>query len=639
MGQISTCHVYIIILDKTRIISYNIIAMSIYVRTKTCKNKDGTKRDYLCLVESEWDPKKKCCVQRNICNIGRLDDKGTRITAENLSKNLAKYSEKQELLDVAKDIDPVSSKVYGELLIYRKLWEELKFAGILKKYFKKSKKEVDITEAIFAMVCNRLIEPSSKRGTNEWKKDVYSPEWDKYELHNFYRGMDFLIDHKELIEKDIFNRVKDLFNLKVNVIMFDTTSVSYYGKGKRSEELLMHGYPKNKRFDLKQIVIGIIMDKSGMPLGHEVWEGNKSDKPAFKEVIDKIKEKYEIGKVILVSDRGMVSEENIKYLEENNYEYILGVKMRQLGRMKRRVLLSDKGFEKLSNSALKAKEFTEKELYEKVWELSNDMLLQKQFSVMLTSVQSLYGSINPFISKIDVIKAEFYGKTKRLHKIAKPSGDDKNNKRRWIVCLNEIVSAEDKQKREYFQQILENKIEFNTAKEWIVKNGYKKYVIIDEMSIRLNQDKLIEEEIYDGKWVLISNSSLLISEVIEGYKDLAKIERHFRDLKSHLEVGPLFHHTDKRIKAHVFICFLALQLKAAFTSRLKEVSEDLSYSEVLRDLARIKVVELILPNLRLLKRTDFQGLAHFAFKAVKLQIPPKVISIQKFENHVSTSIL
>ena len=110
-------------------------------------------------------------------------------------------------------------------------------------------------------------------------------------------------------------------------------------------------------------------------------------------------------------------------------------------------------------------------------------------------------------------------------------------------------------------------------------------------------------------------------------------------MKSHLEVGPLFHHTDKRIKAHVFICFLALQLKAAFTSRLKEVSEDLSYSEVLRDLARIKVVELILPNLRLLKRTDFQGLAHFAFKAVKLQIPPKVISIQKFENHVSTSIL
>jgi hypothetical protein len=204
----------------------------------------------------------------------------------------------------------------------------------------------------------------------------------------------------------------------------------------------------------------------------------------------------------------MVSEENIKYLEENNYEYILGVKMRQLVRMKRRVLLSDKGFEKLDNSALKAKEFTEKELYEKVWELSNDMLFQKQFSVMITSVQSLYGSINPFISKLDVIKPEFYGKTKRLHRIAKPSGDDKNNKRRWIVCLNEIVSAEDKQKREYFQQILENKIEFNTAKEWIVKNGYKKYVIIDEMSIRLNQDKLIEEEIYDGKWVLISNSSL-----------------------------------------------------------------------------------------------------------------------------------
>ena len=104
---------------------------------------------------------------------------------------------------------------------------------------------------------------------------------------------------------------------------------------------------------------------------------------------------------------------------------------------------------------------------------------------------------------------------------------------------------------------MENKIEFNTAKEWIVKNGYRKYVKIEEMHISLNEDKLEQEMIYDGKWVLVSNSTLSISQVVSSYKDLSKIERHFRDLKSELEVGPIFLQKENRIKAHIFICFIA----------------------------------------------------------------------------------
>lgn len=363
---------------------------------------------------------------------------------------------------------------------------------VLRKHFSKTNREVDLVEAIFTMVCNRLLAPSSERAVNEWKNGVYEPRWESLELHHFYRALDFLIENKEKLELNFHKATKNLFNYKVDVVMFDTTTVSYWGEGEEAEELLKYGYAKNKRNDLKQLVIGIIMDQNGYPIGHEVWEGNKSDKPAFKEVIDKVKKKYQIGKVILVADRGMVSEENIRYLEDNGYEYILGVKMRQLNKTKKEILLQDEGFSRIGKTVLKAKELRGYELWEKEKTLKGEEIKDEE--------------------REECIRSNV-------------------GKRRWVVCLNEEVEEMDREKREYFRKIIEDKIEFSTAKEWIIRNGYKKYVKIEDMKIRLDEEKLSEDELYDGKWVLVTNSSLSIPEVIEGYKGLSKIERHFRELK------------------------------------------------------------------------------------------------------------
>lgn len=445
------------------------------------------------------------------------------------------------------------------------------------------------------MVCNRLIAPSSKRETNEWKKEVYEPGWEQYELHHFYRAMDFLVEHKEDVEVELFEATKDLFNCKVDVIMFDTTTVSYWGEGEKAGNLLAYGYSKDKRFDLKQLVIGVIMAQDGTPLGHEVWEGNKSEKPAFKEIIDKIKRKFAIGKVILVADRGMVSEENIRFLEASGYEYILGVKMRQQSRVRKNLLLADEGFEQLDNSGLKVKVLTELEL------MSRELLRKEQ---RLPTEEE---------------KKKF--------------GETAASKRRWVACLNEAVARDDAAKRAFFREIIEHKIEFATAKEWIVKNGYKKYVKIEGMQISLNEERLLEDELYDGKWVLVTNSTLPVFNLVNSYKDLAKIERHFRDLKSELEVGPIYHQTEKRIRAHIFICFLALQLKYALTRKLKGISEEIGYGEVMRDVSKIKAVELKVGEQRVVMRTNLEGNAHYAFKAIRVPIPSKIICTDKNRIH------
>lgn len=565
--------------------------MSIYARVKNFKNKDGSTRSYLYLVESTYDPKTKMSKQRNICNLGRIDDPGTSKVVDNIIKHLSEFSEKIKILNIEQDIDVDEAKTYGEIQIFRKLWKDLGLEKVLTKYFSKTNKQVDLVEAIFAMVCNRLIAPSSERAMNRWKEDVYEPKWDRYDLHHFYRALDFLADHKENLELSLYKASKDLFNYKVDVVMFDTTSVSYWGEGEVANELLKYGYPKNKRNDLKQLVIGIIMDQRGFPIGHEVWEGNKSDKPAFKEVIEKIKKKYSIGKVIMVADRGMVSEDNIRYLEENGYEYILGVKMRQMSKIRKEILLSDEGFEDIGKR-LKGKEIREMELWEREKKQRGEEVKEEEKEVYSESLKS---------------------------------------KRRWVVCYNEEIASIEKEKREYFQKIIENKIEFNTAKEWLIKNGYRKYVRIEDMKISLDEDKLMEEEIYDGKWVLITNSSLSIGELIWGYKGLAKIENHFRDLKSEIEVGPIYHYTERRIRGHIFVCFIALQMKVLLTQKLEEIGEDLTYSEVMRDVRKIRAVEVKIGDKKVITRTNLKGKADLAFRAIGGVIPPKIIGIERIE--------
>ena len=557
------------------------------------KNKDGSTREYLYVVENQRVNGK--IRQKVIANLGRIDKELSEEKLASLAASICKHTENKKILDLCTDIDNKKSQTYGEILIYRKLWKELKFDKLFRKYFADTQKEIDLVEAIFAMVCNRLIAPSSKREVHEWVKEVYEPEWEKYQLHHYYRAMDFLAEKKELMEVELFDTTKDLFSSKVDIVMFDTTNISYWGQGHEGTLMQYGGAPKNKRKDLKQLVVGIMMDRDGTPLGHEVWPGNMSDMPALKEIVTKIKSKFSIGKVIIVCDRGMISEANIAYLEENNYEYILGVKMRKLNQTRRRLLLANKDFRAIKEGLL-GKSIKEYEL--------------RKIEIIEQNTLRVKDGKNP---------VEFTDQD--LEEYKKSS----KGQRTWAVCLNEFVAREDASKREYFQKIIEGKVENSTAKEWIIKNGYKKYIDVESMELKLNYKKLEEDELYDGKWCLMSNTNFPVGSLIMVYKDLARIERHFRDLKSELEIGPIRHRKDRRVRAHVFICFLALQLKFALTRKLKELDPEISYSEVMRDVSRIKAITTQIKEEEIITRTELDGKAFLAFKAASCQIPPKLL--------------
>lgn len=185
---------------------------------------------------------------------------------------------------------------------------------------------------------------------------------------------------------------------------------------------------------------------------------------------------------------------------------------------------------------------------------------------------------------------------------------------------------------------MEHKVMDYTFKDWIVKNGYRKYVKIEgkDWQIAMDYERLEEEEIYDGKWVLLTNTEYSSKECALYYKSLSQIEQGFRALKTEIETGPIYHWTTRRIRSHVFICFLVLLVKAAFEKALEKIDPKAVYSEVIQALKDVKANLIRVKDRELILRTTLPEKAHLGFKAAGIRIPGDVLYLDQ-ENVVPTS--
>ncbi len=535
-----------------------------FARIKRSKNSQGKLREYLLIVENKRISGK--VRQRVVANLGRLDlIKETRM-ADLLIDKLKDYAKYTQLMDMAKTSCDWS-KEYGVVLVLRRLWEAIGLDELFRRYLKTYKYRSDLAEAILILVISRLLKPGSEHHTAKWINSCYQPKWQGLQLQHLYRALDFIYHHKQNLQKDLFFKAINLFNQELDLVMFDTTSLKYWGEG-QNVELLQYGYSKEKRGDLKQLIIGILMTKEGLPVACEIFPGNTSDLKSFIYILEKLKQSYKIGKLIWVADRGMVSTDNISRLNELKQEYILGVKMRQFNQEKKDKFLCLDG----------------------MFPVRDDLYVKE---------------------------------------IVIP------NEGRYIICFNPKEAEIERKKREFFRQVLEKKIKESTAKEWIIKNGYRKYIDITKGKIELNEKRLRAEYQFDGKWVLLTNSKLESKQVALYYKDLWQIEASFRNLKDDLETSPIYHFTQRRIIAHIFVSFLSLLLKIAFNKKLGQIDKDASFQEVFEATGQIKAVKLTEGKKEIIFRTEFPQKAHLAFKAAGIAPPPRIISYQESQSVVS----
>jgi hypothetical protein len=300
-----------------------------------------------------------------LLSLGNIRDPQVQKMRDNLIETLASSSEKIEILNLEKDVKASWSKSWGLGLVFERLWKESGVRAIFEFEMKDFEVEFSVERAVFNMVLNRLSEPCSKRALGLWEEDSYNLP--HFELHQYYRAMDYLIEKKEPLEQRVFAQMRDLFCQNLDIVFFDTTSLVYFGeedpeakkardlkrelkKDKKSKQeketikvqapLLARGFSKDHRSDLPQIVVGVLMSKEGIPLAHEVFPGNSNDVSCFKEIITQVSQKYSIGKVILVGDRGMICQKNLDFLHEKKLEYILGYRMRTIPKRDRYLVLS-----------------------------------------------------------------------------------------------------------------------------------------------------------------------------------------------------------------------------------------------------------------------------------------------------------
>jgi hypothetical protein len=333
--------------------------------------KKSGDRTYFQIVENRWEDGRS--KQRVICTLGRLDELEASGQLDRLISSGAKFSESMMVLDAHSrgEAPVIGVKRIGPGMIFERLWSETGLKEIIERLLVGRKFEFPVERAVFVAVLNRLFAPGSDRFCTKWVQDYGIAGVEELDLHHLYRAMAWLGEElpesqqrgrtlsprcvKDLIEEELFFRSEDLFST-LDLVFFDTTSIYFEGQG--GETLGERGHNKDHRPDLKQMVLGAVIDNEGRPICCEMWPGNTADVTSLIPVVDRLRSRFSIGQVCIVADRGMISADTVAELENREWPYILGARMRLVKEVKQEVLSRAGRYQVVdeSRSRLKVKE-------------------------------------------------------------------------------------------------------------------------------------------------------------------------------------------------------------------------------------------------------------------------------------------
>ena len=543
--------------------------------------KPSGRYKYLQIVENSREGKK--VKQHVLCTLGRLDKFTTSGQIDGLAKSLLRFSDKIKVIDLynQNQLKILKDVSIGPSLVFERIWKELGIGEIIKEMALNRNYQFDLERAIFLTVLHRLFAPGSDRAAEKWKQDFSVSRTEDIELHQLYRAMawigesidigiskkskDYQQFTKDSIEYLLFARNRDLFST-LEVVFFDTTSIYFEGEG--GHTIGEYGHSKDHRPDLKQMVVGVVLDSEGRPICCELLPGNISDAKTLLPVIIRIKQRFGISSFCIVADRGMISKKTMETLESPSFriDYIFGCRMRRQKEVRNEVLGRHGG-------------------------------TYKEVSVKRR------GRNTPLLLKVKEVKL---------------------NGKRYIICYNPEQAKKDSEDRKAIVSSLEKKLK-QGDKSLVGNKGYRKYLKSNNKDVfEIDYNKLKEEELFDGKWVLKTNTSYPAEQVALQYKELWMVEQAFRTVKSVLETRPIYHKCDETIRGHVFCSFLALIMMKELYSRLELKGHHFEWNDILRDLQALREVTLQMNDQVYYLRTELRGTCYDVLNAAGVAIPPRV---------------
>ena len=485
---------------------------------------------YVRVVHSYRDSETNKPKMKVIKNYGNLEKllKQDKNFLEKLEKEIKEKNErlKESTIDKIKKIETnnfekegLVRKNYG-YLVYEKIWQELGISRWIKDI--KTRSKIEIEEILKQLVFQRLLTPSSKKSAYDHRENYVDFRNDLI-LEDYYRVLDIIYDEKEKLEKHLNSTLKKKFNRELNVVLYDVTT--YYFESVKKDEIKGFGFSKDNKVNQVQVVMGLLIDNNGIPVGYELYPGNTSEFSTLYPVIKNLKEKYKLKKVIVAADRGLNSGKNLLLLKELGLDYVMAYKL--------------KG--------------AKKEIKEKLFE--DGYTIEKEFKYKL-------------IEHVKEIRVD--GKVEKIQDnlllgySEKRAKKDKADRQRLLDKADKLLNKPSMMKQE-------------------LKKGGKKFIKVTKgnLDIELDVKQIEEAEKMDGFFAIeYSQKELTGREVREIYGSLWKIEDSFRVLKTNLEARPIFVWSEKRIRAHFLICYLALVIERYLEKLLKDNNVNLSTAKI-----------------------------------------------------------
>jgi len=553
-------------------------------------SKSGN-RSYLQIVAGYRDEAGRV-KQRVVANLGRLDKLGQKDLSA-LIHGLQRAVGLPETLPHPPRFDP--AKAFGDVWLLHQLWHEIGLADSIRRALRSSRRQFDAEALVRAMVFNRLADPTSKLGVVEWLRNETSmPGIDPEAVHHMQlmRVMDALEENKDAVEQAVANQLRPLLDQDLSVVFYDVTSIRIHGTAQLEGDLRAYGQSKDIHGIGRQFALGVIQTAEGLPIAHEVFEGNVAETRTLVPILQRLQKRFTFRRIVVVADRGLLSLDNISMLEELGREqgvdvdYILAVPAR------RYAAFSD--LLRQLQPALEGADTPEDQdvITEALWEGRRLVIAHNAARAAEQSAtrQSIISELDAFgealAKKLDAQDAGESGRGRR--------SSDRGAYQRFHKALLE------KQMTRFIKPDLGSP---NFA-----------YTVDDEA--------IAQAARLDGKLMLVTSlSDMTPEEVVARYRSLADIERGFRVLKSEIEIAPVYHRLPDRIRAHALICFLALVLYRILRMRLKAAESPVSPSKLLKCLSRIQkhTVHVGANAYHGITRPDAEQLD--LFKALKIELP------------------
>lgn len=557
-----------------------------YLRRTQRRRKDGSVVGYLQLAHNH---RVKGVTQAKVLlNLGREDELDTN-GLRRLMRSIGRYLERADGVGALEEggggeLRATDARPMGAAWALDALWRRLGIDRAIGQALAGRRHRHDVERAIFALVANRAIAPASKLAAAEWAtQDAAIPGLEEIDDDRAYRAMDELAtaDAEGAVQEAVFFSVADLLNLEVDLLFFDTTSTYFEIEdededGDGDQPLRRFGHSKDQRPDRPQVVVGLAVTRTGIPVRVWVWPGNTADSSVIEEVKSDLAG-WKLGRAIWVVDRGISSEENLRYLRRGGGNWIAGMRMR--------------AGEEVCEAAL----------------------------------------ARP--GRYRVVRDNL-----RVKEVRIGSGD---SARRFIVCHNPEEESKDRQRRERAVERITAELErIDRLRARAGKAGtaheraecalrdhpsYSRYVRQTKTGrLRLDRAAVAREAKLDGKYLLeTSDPDISAEDTALGYKNLLEAERSFRDLKGTLRIRPVFHRLTERIRAHVLICWLALLLV-----RIAEREAEESWRKIRAELERIKLVTLAGATGTVQQTTPLSGSQSQILASLGVDPPPPVTSLE-----------